>query len=1385
MNHARVFFTAFSSFFFLLITAVSGLAGELPLRFQHLSVEEGLSQSSALAMALDKEGFLWIGTYDGLNRYDGFEFKIYRTDPDMPGSLSDVNIRALLVDSQGTLWVGTKNGGLNRYDRATDSFTVYMENPDDPKALPGNQVRALFEDAQGQLWVGCYGGLARMDRKTGAFTVYKSVPEDPSSLINGDIRHISQDAGGDLWIGTDGGLSRLNPKTGECARIHIDSDENPLVVQATFPENGKIWIGTEASGLLRYDPASGKTESILPDRAVWSIYKDSAGEFWVGTNKGLARRMDREDGGFEFDIYRHNPLDTRSISNDDALTLLEDNSGILWIGTYADGLNKLNPRVRAFGLYAHKEGDARSLSGGEVSAISEDPEGLLWVGTRNNGLNRINRKTGEYVYFLNDPDDQDSLSQNEVTCILADSKGRIWVGTADNGLNLLDRETGKFRHFQNDPNDPETLSQDKIWWIHEGVDGYLWIGTSKAGLNRFDPVTGKCKRFQHDPDNPASISHDRVRHISEGSDGCLWIGTNAGLNRFDRKTETFTHWENDPNDPKSLSNNRVTPIFEDAEGYVWAGTDDGLNRFDPKTETFFRLTDKDGLANDGIQGLLQDKEGALWMSTFKGISKYDPATGMIRNYSMRDGLQGVEFWMNAYFMSSSGEMFFGGLNGMNAFHPDRVRWNRHAPPVAFTGFRVMNAPYPGEKNVNAAKSVTLSYQDMVFSLSFAALDFSDPVRNRYAYKLEGFDADWILSADGHTATYTNLDPGKYVFRVKAANDDGVWNEEGAKLDVIITPPFWMTWWFRTLAGALILGLLFFAYRRRVASIEKQRRLLAGLVEVRTAELKAEVDERRRAQESAVKAKLEAEKAAMAKSEFLARMSHEIRTPINVILGMGEVLAETGLSSRQREYVETFKSAGDLLLSVINDVLDFSKIESGRFELERAPFNPRLELAAITKFVAFRANHKGLAFDCEIDPSTPDMLIGDSVRLRQILMNLLGNAVKFTNEGEISLFVADEHKDDPGRQPSEPGDHCMLRFVVKDTGIGVSESAQEKIFEYFSQADASTTRKFGGSGLGLAICSKLVELMGGRIWVHSIEGQGSEFIFTAGFDVGDPAQASDAPTPMQFDGFMTAGLDEIVTSERPIAEKGGHVGRILLAEDNRANRNLVRLYLEDLPLRIEEAENGVKALELFKQNRFDLILMDMEMPLMDGVEATRAIRDFERDKGRERTPVAALTAHVFSEQRQRFEEAGCDDFISKPMSKGRLLEAIRKYVAGLPETAFPREAPEPELAGGSVSPDDDGAVVYVREKLINVLPVFLQSVDDGVRAMRRAYGEKDFEKLYRHGHNLKGSAASFGFNRLAKLGGDIQSAAEGREIERIDGLLKEFSEYVERLEVRYR
>ncbi len=1368
-----------------------------PLIFQRLSVEDGLSQSSALALALDREGFLWIGTYDGLNRYDGLEFKTYRTDPDAPGSISDVNIRSLLVDSQGTLWVGTKNGGLNRYDRKTDSFTVFQEDRSRPDALPGNQIRSLFEDSRHRLWVGGNQGLALMDREAGTFAGYPGKPGSPGFIGAAEILSLAEDSSGALLVGADCGLFRLDPDTGESERLDLglSSQGRPgPVVLSIMPEDGKIWAGTEANGLILYDPATRRTETFLPGRAVWTLLKDSGGIFWAGSSRGLARRLDLQDGGFSFDIIRNNPMDPRSLSGDDVVSLLEDDSGILWVGVYADGLNKLNPRARAFGLYAHKQGDPHSLSGNEISAITVDRTGILWVGTRNSGLNRIDRAKNAYSVYANDPADPDSLSQNEITCLLADSKGRLWAGTADNGLNLLDPQTGKWKHFRYDPDNPQSLSQDKIWWIFEGSDGYLWIGTSKKGLNRFDPETGVCKRYQHDPDNPQSISHDRVRHIFEGSDGYLWIGTNGGLNRFDRTTETFTCWKNDPGNPRSLSNDRVTPILEDAKGYLWVGTDNGLNRFDRKTGTFMRVTEKDGLSNDGVQGLLMDKEGNLWLSAFRGLSKYDPQSGLIRNYAPRDGLQGIEFWMNSYFMAKDGEMFFGGLSGMNAFYPDQVRWNRHVPPVVFTDISVMNEPLAGDENPNVIAKLSLPYAKRMVALRFAALDFSDPDKNRFSYKLEGFDPSWIQT-NGHTAVYANLSPGEYVFRVKAANDDGVWNETGKSLVIAIIPPFWMTWWFRLIGAMALLALLSLGYRWRVGALNAQRRHLSALVEERARELKAEVEERRIAQEAAIRAKLEAEKAAMAKSEFLARMSHEIRTPINVILGMGEVLAETGLSDEQRKYVAAFKSAGDLLLSVINDVLDFSKIEAGRFELERAPFDLRAALDDVSRLVRFKAERKGLTYSLHVAPFVPEVLIGDSVRLRQILMNLLGNAVKYTSQGEVTVRVEmDGGTGEEDRSPVQGGS-CALRFSVRDTGPGIPEADQEKIFQSFFQSGARPGGNLGGTGLGLAISKRLVEFMDGRISVVSVLGQGSEFVFTAVFGVGAPLADAGRQGALPMGSILStgmigaagmAGMTEMADMEDMSAleggrvEKGGHVGRALLAEDNKANRSLIQLFVSGLPVKLIEAEDGVQAVRLFKEaGPFDIVLMDIEMPVMDGVEAVKAIRELERAEGSPSTPIVALTAHAFSEQRDRCVAAGCDDFIAKPMSKARLIETLRRYVKGLPAPAEPLEA------AAQAEEEDEDAVVYVRERLVNVLPVFLQSVDDVAKAIAKAVEEKDFEKLFRHGHTLKGSAASFGFTRLSALGAAIQTAAERRDAVTAAARMDELTAYMDRLEVKYR
>ncbi len=1350
------------------------------LQFQHLTIENGLSQSSAMKLVLDSKGFLWVGTYDGLNRYDGVDFSIYRTDPDNIQSISDVNIRALYVDSKGVLWVGTKNGGLNRYNAEDDTFTRFLANENDPLSLPDNEVRAVLEDEHGRLWVGTYDGLAIMNKSSQSFVTYRLFKDDSRGKT--EVLSLSDDVMADsLLVGTSRGLYRLSPDSGAFERISLSSEEGDAYkIQCLYLENKTIlWVGTELHGLFKVDLANMQTTHALDDLAVWSFLKDRRGVLWVGTNKGLYAKgelsgiMDPEKNSFS--VFTFDPMDPRSLSNNDVLALLEDRSGILWVGTYAGGLNKLSPKALAFRLYRHVSENPASLSGNEVSSISVDTDNILWVGTRNNGLNKVDRKNGKVTVFKHDPNDESSISQNEITAVFNDSMGRLWVGTADNGLNLVDKTTGTCVHYRNDPTNPASLSQDKIWWITEGSEGFLWIGTSKGGMNRFNPTTGECKRYRHDPDNPNSISHDRVRNIYEGADGFLWIGTNAGLNRFDRKTETFEHWTHDPNNPSSISNNRVTPILEDGEGFLWIGTDDGLNRFDRKTEQFTRFSPRDGLANSGIQGLLRDADGALWMSTFKGISRLDMRNGEVRNYSVKDGLQGIEFWMNAYFQDATGRMYFGGLNGLNSFDPEFIHVNSHEPPVVLTGCRVMNKPLPNSKAPWALETIQLDYNDLVLSIDFAGLDFADPQKNQYAYKLEGFDREFVHVGNTHSATYTNLDPGRYVFTVRAANDDGVWNELGKSLTIVVTPPFWKTIWFQVLCIFFVFMVAYIIFRWRVGSLERTRRELEMLVKQKTKELRDEVEERKVAQEESVAAKIAAEKADMAKSEFLARMSHEIRTPINVIMGMAEMLAETSLNDKQFEYVHLFQNAGEHLLGVINDILDYSKIEAGRVELERVPFQLRNELSVVLDLIGFRAQEKGLAIELVVNDDVPSRVIGDPARLRQILMNLLGNAVKFTAHGMVKTTVCVEQIAHSFNEPTK------IKFCVADTGIGVPEEAREEVFNRFSQAESSTSRKYGGTGLGLAISKSLVELMGGQIWIEESPNGGATFCFTVFMREAPKQSSSGDPQPQP---LPMPSIQEKFPPVSHVLHAGVQGSKtLLLAEDNEANQAIICHFLSGVNLEIDIVTNGQDAVDKFKDRQYDIVLMDIEMPILDGLKATTAMRNIEAEQERSATPIIALTAHVDTEYRRLCTDAGCTDYLSKPLRKNVLLEKLQSYAIPLPDVlqhtvTTSQDTPVTHHAEESLY------TVVIDGRLQHLIPIFRETIERDLIEMRRVFEAQGCKELKGLAHKIKGAALSYGFQYIGQASLKIEDACVANDLETAGQHIAFLENFMEHMKITF-
>jgi DNA-binding NtrC family response regulator/ligand-binding sensor domain-containing protein len=861
------------------------------MRFEHISVEQGLSQNIINCMLQDHKGFMWFGTMDGLIKYDGYSFIVYKHEALNPNSLSDNLVWSILESHDGeraTLWIGT-SGGLNKFDRENEQFTHFVHDPKDPHSLSHNVVTAIYEDSatRNTLWIGTDGGgLNKFDREKEQFTHFVHDPKNPHSLSHNSVYAICEDSASPhsagLWIGTNGGGLDKFDRENEQFTHFVHDPKNPhglshneitsIYEDPALPNT--LWIGTYGGGLNRFDCEKKQFTRFVHDlnnrhslghSEVKAIYKDHAGALWIGTNGGGLNKLvpnpasNRGEGSDrhqnQFVHFVHDSNNPHSLSDNRVLSIYEDRSGVLWIGTGDNGLNKLvlSPAYnggegadRNYKHFTHFSNDPKnphSLSNNNVMSICEDSSPLrgtgrntLWIGG-SGGLNKFDRENGQFTHFVHDPKNPHSLGNDKVMSIYEDSAlpNTLWIGTWGGGLNRFDRTRGQFTRFSNDPNNPQSLNHNYVLIIFEDRAGTLWIGTWGGGLNRFDRHTEQFTHFVHDPKDPHSLSHNVVISIYEESAtrNKLWIGTwGGGLNRLDRDREQFTRFVHDPKNPHSLSHNRVTFIYEDSASWntLWIGTyGGGLNKFDRDREQFTHYTEKDGLANNAICGILEDDNGYLWISTANGLSRFDPraktSTGAFRNYDAADGLQNHFFRIGACLKSRSGEMFFGGFNGLEAFYPDRVKDNPYVPPVVITAFKKFDKVVKLERAIDDLKALTLSYEDNFFSFEFAALNYNNPQKNQYAYKLEGFDRDWIYCGTRRYAAYTNLDPGKYVFRVKGSNNDGVWNEEGAAIAIMITPPFWQTWWFRVLAILSILVSAFTWHQRRMRRVEEKRKAL--------------------------------------------------------------------------------------------------------------------------------------------------------------------------------------------------------------------------------------------------------------------------------------------------------------------------------------------------------------------------------------------------------------------------------------------------------------------------------------------------------------------------------------------------------------------------------
>ncbi|MCD9015687.1 hybrid sensor histidine kinase/response regulator [Parachryseolinea silvisoli] len=1199
----------------VLLFSGTGTAQIHTMRFENLSVNEGLSQGNVSALGQDKFGFIWIGTEDGLNMYDGYTFRVFRNDIRDTTSISDNSITSIVGDINNNLWIGTKEG-LNFYNREADRFERYISRKNDPGSLSNGMVKCVFIDSKSNLWVGTEHGLNLYDPQTKKFKHFFHKAGDDQSLVNSSVKAIVEDGQHQLWIGTAKGLSLLNPDQKTFTNFLSRKDDPTTLssdaITCLFVDKEQtLWVGTMDNGLnkkmpagrgfIRYVHDDANTASIS-NNYIYHIAQDAAGKLWIGTDGGLIGMNTVEDS---FALYDHNPRDRSGISNNTISVLMIDVNDRLWLGTRYAGVNVYDKNRYSFNNYKFDPSSANSIGNDVVSHFEEDKNGNFWVATDGGGLSYLDRKSNQFTSY------GDIFTNKKILAIEKDADGGLWLGMWRGGLNYYNRATKKVKKYRHHPSKGNSLSDDNVFYIRRMRNGDIWVGTWGNGVSKYNRKTDDFTRFTNNPDDTNSIASSGIAYLLEDSNGLVWIGTEGnGVDRYDPATNIFTHFKASA-EAGALSNNFVTTIFEDTQKRIWVGTYRGLNLFDPATQTFKSYHVYDGMPNEAVVGIQEDGAGKLWVSTNFGITCFDPVHNNFKNYTVHDGLPGSQFNRWASAKLSTGELLFGGTEGFTLFHPDSMKVNTIKPPVYITGFRVLNKPVMiGEneilkKNILCTSEIELSYLDNVISFEFAALNYLEADKNRYRYKMEGFQDEWIEAGNERKATYTNLAPGEYRFRVIAANNSSVWNEQGAAVKIVITPPYWRTWWFRTLLAVVVVGGIasFVMARNRHAAklkatleeqIQKSTEEIMGQKEALVAQtedmqtlneqlqgqtifLQQINNELEKQREEAENARREAEKANQAKSIFLATMSHEIRTPMNGVLGMASLLAETPLTTEQKEYADTIRGSGEALLRVINDILDFSKIESGNLELDSHTFDLRQCVEEVMDVFSTKAAQKGLDLVYQIDYQIPAQIISDSHRLRQILLNLIGNAMKFTDRGEIFVGIELLKMDHS---------HIELAFHVRDTGIGVPPDKLSRLFKAFSQVDSSTTRKYGGTGLGLVISQRLVELMGGSIAVESEVGVGTSFGFTI---KGEVSQES-----------IRQYVHTNIT--------GNEGKKVLVVDDNRTNLNILKGQLEQWKLVPTLASSGAEALQILESSEnFDLVITDMQMPDMDGVQLTNLIK----------------------------------------------------------------------------------------------------------------------------------------------------------------------------------
>lgn len=1221
--------------FFLKIIPLGVLARQQELKLSNISREQGLSNSTVFCIYQDSYGFMWFGTGDGLNRYDGAQMQIYRNDARADHTISDNYLKYIYEDSQRNLWVGTTNG-LNLFDRKLGRFKKYFFSSTRKSGNSKNDISCILEDTENNLWIGTHGaGLAILDKKMGKLRSIGKGYKNKAALNSSHINHLFEDSDRNLWIATNQGIAILNLQKKEFKNLIIPGKHRVDVRTICEDGMGNKWIATEGDGIFMYSPRSGKfhnyyhqekQNSSLGSNLVRTLIIDSKGKVWAGCVTGGLNLFDPKTNSF-----------SRYISDRTVSALFQDNQGNLWTGTHRGGVYLYAPNAQKFNI-VEKQTSPHLLSNNDVRAFFEDRTGNIWIGTDGGGVSKYNQETRTAMKFRHRTSDPGSLGSDFILDIVEDNNSNIWISSWGGGISLYNRKKNRFTRYKSKPEDNSSISSNYVHKMVPDDRGNFWIGTYFGGLNYLNTASGKFTRVISNKNRPTAMWGNNVISICEDiRKGNLWIGTDdAGLNYFDKSSQNFKHYFVNDSSPREI---RI--IFKDRKNRIWVGAK-GLYLYNRKTDSFQRYNKAPSLNTDFIKGILEDDRGLLWISTLNGLLSLSPENGITRRFNTSDGLQSLEFEANAVLKTRKGEMYFGGINGYNYFHPEKIPINNFIPPVYFTELFVFNkraVPLaensPLKQDLPFVSKVNLSYKQSTFSVSYAALNYTSPNNNRYAYKLEGFDKDWNFVGNATKASYTNLDPGEYILSVKAANNDGLWSRKIASLAITITPPFWQRLWFQLIAGALIISIVYYVLSlRRKLELEK-------LEEKKKDELH------------------------QMQLEFFTNISHEFRTPLALIMGRLERLVKENHNRGLLPHIRSLFKNSAYLLNLLNELMDFRKVESGVLQLNVTKGNLSSFLDELTEEFMVLAQEKNIQLSIKKHHEVSEAWFDRQV-MEKIITNLIHNSIKYTSPGgkivveilkrssaklkfENQLFI---------RSGYEPIEDVAIR--VLDSGVGITRDSLKFLFErYYRITDAHL-----GSGVGLAFVKSLTLLHKGDIYVSSEKNQGTEIVISIPCTQEDYSVTERKTKQIKaghvhlesivvepeigvFDQLQSAEINEEINSTAPKRH-------ILVVEDNQEMRRMLKESLSPY-FTVSEASNGIEGHKKVKEEFPELIISDVMMEGMDGIEFCKIVRE---DVETSHTPFIMLTAKSSLDSQISGIETGADFYFPKPVSVQLLLLTIQ-------------------------------------------------------------------------------------------------------------------------------